>query len=254
MGKVIGIGGIFIKSENPEKLKTWYKDHLGIESIFRWQRVGDYIPSYTLWNAFSANSKVFDGIKNDYLFTYIVDDLPSILDHFKKVDIKVLTLEKDVSIEFAYVDDGDGNKLILWQPGTNDPGIPSIESEKVTGLGGVFQKSPDIKKLNDWYATNLGFEVTEWGCSFEWVDPKNTVSKGLAQTAWSIFKSDSDYFNPSKKQFMINYRVKNLTELLKNLKDEGVEMAGEMQEFSYGKFGWVMDAEGNKIELWESIE
>ena len=89
---------------------------------------------------------------------------------------------------------------------------------------------------------------------FKWKDLGNPEAKVLAQTIWAPFKNDTDYFNPSEKSFMFNYRVKNLTELMKSLKDEGVTIIGNIDEHPYGKFGWIMDPDGNKIELWEAID
>lgn len=122
--------------------------------------------------------------------------------------------------------------------------------KRVTGLGGVFFKTTDPKKIKEWYGKHLGLPVDEYGASFKWIDPDNKEG-AQAQTAWSPFKEDTTYFNPSEKQFMFNYRVENLVELLKVLTEEGVQIVGEMQEYSYGKFGWIMDPDGNKIELWE---
>jgi predicted enzyme related to lactoylglutathione lyase len=133
----------------------------------------------------------------------------------------------------------------------NQQQITLQNMKRVTGLGGVFFKTKDPKKIKEWYGKHLGLPINEYGCSFEWIDPNNREAKELAQTAWSPFKEDSNYFQPSEKQFMFNYRVENLVELLKVLKQEGVQIVGEIQEESYGKFGWIMDPEGNKIELWE---
>lgn len=126
--------------------------------------------------------------------------------------------------------------------------------KRVTGIGGVFFKTEDPKKLKEWYGKHLGLPIDEYGASFKWIDPEHPDAKVPALTAWSPFKTDTTYFKPSDKPYMFNYRVENLVELLKVLKEEGVEMVGEMQEFSYGKFGWIMDPEGNKIELWEPID
>jgi len=123
--------------------------------------------------------------------------------------------------------------------------------KRVTGIGGIFFKAEDPKKIKDWYGKHLGFNITEWGVQFDWKEIDKPDAKEPASTSWSPFKSDSDYFAPSEKPFMFNYRVENLVELLKELKKEGVTVVGEMQEFPYGKFGWIMDPEGNKIELWE---
>lgn len=126
--------------------------------------------------------------------------------------------------------------------------------KRVTGIGGIFFKSEDVGKLKEWYRKHLGFDITEWGCSFRWKDPNDPDAKVSGRTEWSPFKADTTYFQPSEKPFMFNYRVENLVALLAELKKEGVQIVGEMQEFPYGKFGWVMDPEGNKIELWEPID
>ncbi len=122
--------------------------------------------------------------------------------------------------------------------------------KRVTGIGGIFFKTEDPKKLKEWYGKHLGLPIDEYGASFKWIDIDSKAAKP-AITAWSPFKSDTEYFQPSQKPYMFNYRVENLVELLKLLKEEGVQIVGEMQEFSYGKFGWIMDPDGNKIELWE---
>ncbi len=124
--------------------------------------------------------------------------------------------------------------------------------KRVTGIGGIFFKSKDPKQTYEWYSKHLGIECNEYGASFEWREKEDKEQIGT--TAWSIFNNNTDYFNPSEKEFMFNYRVDNLVELLKVLKEEGVTIVGEIQEFSYGKFGWILDPDGNKIELWEPID
>jgi len=119
--------------------------------------------------------------------------------------------------------------------------------KRVTGIGGIFFKTKDPKATKDWYSKHLGFNTDQWGSTFWWKDKKGND----CSTQWSPMNEDTDYYEPSKKQFMVNYRVENLEELLAELKKEGVEIVGEMQTFDYGKFGWIMDPDGNKIELWE---
>jgi predicted enzyme related to lactoylglutathione lyase len=121
--------------------------------------------------------------------------------------------------------------------------------KRVTGLGGVFFKAQDPKGLNAWYGKHLGLNISDWGSSFSWIDPDNPERTG--QTVWSTFKADTQYFAPSEKPFMFNYRVENLSELLAVLRSEGVQVMDETEESEYGKFGWIIDPEGNKIELWE---
>lgn len=125
--------------------------------------------------------------------------------------------------------------------------------KRVTGIGGVFFKSEEPKKLREWYGKHLGFEITDWGSMFLWIDPNNPKAKESGRTIWSPFEKDTTYFQPSTKPYMFNYRVENLVELLKVLREEGVTVIDKIEELPYGKFGWIMDPEGNKIELWEPV-
>ena len=122
----------------------------------------------------------------------------------------------------------------------------------VTGIGGTFFKSKDPEKLKAWYDEHLGFQTDQYGQAFRWVQWEDTQKSGSTQ--WSVMPADTKYFSPSEKPYMLNYRVGDLVKLLKNLKDAGVEIAGEMESYDYGKFGWVIDPEGNKIELWEPVD
>jgi predicted enzyme related to lactoylglutathione lyase len=122
--------------------------------------------------------------------------------------------------------------------------------KRVTGLGGVFFKTKDPDRMKKWYKDHLGLPVDDYGCTFWWKDTHGND----CSTQWSPFKEDTKYFQPSKKQFMMNYRVENLVELLAVLKEEGVTVVGKIEEHDYGKFGWILDPEGNKIELWEPID
>ncbi|MEP5612883.1 MAG: VOC family protein [Cyclobacteriaceae bacterium] len=124
--------------------------------------------------------------------------------------------------------------------------------KRVTGIGGMFFKSEDPKKMQDWYNKHLGIEMNEWSGLFKWRDLENKEKVGT--TIWSPFQKDTDYFGPSEKDYMFNYRVENLTELLAQLKKEGVKVIDKVEEYDYGKFGWIMDPEGRKIELWEPID
>jgi catechol 2,3-dioxygenase-like lactoylglutathione lyase family enzyme len=117
---------------------------------------------------------------------------------------------------------------------------------KVTGIGGIFFKAKDPDKLREWYRQHLGIEAESWGFHFQWSDDPQ---KDGGTTVWSVFPDTSKYFEPP---FMINYRVADLAELLTALRAAGVEVdpkSGEDSEF--GKFGWITDPEGNRVELWE---
>lgn len=118
---------------------------------------------------------------------------------------------------------------------------------RVTGIGGVFFKSKDPNAVKEWYNKHLGLNTDRWGCTFWWKDKDGND----CSTQWSPFPENSNHFEPSKKDFMMNFRVENLEELLKALKAEGVTVMDEIQRAEEGKFGWIVDLEGNKIELWE---
>jgi len=126
------------------------------------------------------------------------------------------------------------------------------KKKKVTGIGGIFFKTKDPEKMKSWYEKNLGLVTNEYGSVFEFRSTDEPDQKGYL--VWSPFTQDTNYFDPSTKEFMINYRVENLEELLEQLKKEGVEIVGEMEEFEYGKFAHIVDPEGNKIELWEPVD
>ncbi len=121
---------------------------------------------------------------------------------------------------------------------------------RITGLGGFFFKTKDPEKIRDWYRDHLGLNTDQYGCTFWWKDKEGKD----CSTQWSPFKEDTQYFDPSEKPFMMNFRVENLVEFLEALKAEGVTIVGEVEEYDYGKFGWILDPEGNKIELWEPVD
>ncbi len=125
----------------------------------------------------------------------------------------------------------------------------SIKMKKVTGIGGIFFKCKDTKAINEWYKTHLGFDTSPYGTSFEWRQSDDTSKKGLTQ--WNPFAENTKYFEPSTKDFMINYRVDNLDALVDELRKENVTIVDSIAVYDYGTFVHIMDAEGNKIELWE---
>ncbi|RWY55939.1 VOC family protein [Mucilaginibacter gilvus] len=121
--------------------------------------------------------------------------------------------------------------------------------KKVTGIGGIFFKCKDPKKQRDWYSKNLGLNTDKYGTVFAWHQGADSTKNGYTQ--WSPFSEKTKYFEPSTKEFMINYRVANLEELVKQLRADSVTITDKMEVVSYGKFIHIMDPEGNKIELWE---
>ena len=122
--------------------------------------------------------------------------------------------------------------------------------KRVVGIGGVFIKSKNPEELRAWYKKHLGLEFDDYG-SVTFGCPEDEADRSKAQTVWSLFPTDTKYFDPSTASFMINYRVDDLKALLEQLRSEGVAVEEHTEEFDYGRFGWVMDPEGNRIELWE---
>ena len=132
---------------------------------------------------------------------------------------------------------------------TNTPSTNNVPP-KVTGIGGIFFFSDNVQETKEWYAKNLGLEINDWGsCSFEFRDLNKPEEIGSLQ--WCPFKKESEYFAPSKKEFMINYRVQNIEGLVDKLKENAVTILDSIASYDYGKFVHIMDTQGNKIELWE---
>jgi predicted enzyme related to lactoylglutathione lyase len=122
--------------------------------------------------------------------------------------------------------------------------------KRVIGVGGVFFKAQDPKALLAWYRKHLGIEAAEWGgTTFDWRSADNPSGEG--KTVWSVFGTNSECFAPSNSRFMINYIVADLHGLLALLRAEGCAVDDKVDDSEYGKFGWVMDPEGNRVELWE---
>ncbi len=130
---------------------------------------------------------------------------------------------------------------------------PQINNEpkmkKVTGIGGIFFKCKDPKKMKDWYQNHLGLVTNQYGTVFEWRQGADTTKKGFTQ--WSPFAETTKYFEPSTKDFMINYRVENIEALVDQLKKDSVTITDKIESVEYGKFVHIIDVEGNKVELWE---
>ena len=159
-------------------------------------------------------------------------------DKMKKISLIILVITASFLSGFAF-------KTIVSNK-------KNTKMKKVTGIGGVFFKCKDPKAVNEWYKTHLGFDTTPYGTSFEWRDIDDSTKKGLTQ--WNPFKEDTKYFAPSTKDFMINYRVDNLEALVEELKKEGVTVLDKVETYDYGKFVHILDAEGNKIQLWEPTD
>lgn len=126
------------------------------------------------------------------------------------------------------------------------------KTKGVTGIGGIFFKTADVNGLKSWYSKHLGINMDEYGASFvtrQFNDPDKS-----SYLQWSPFKKDTEYFDPSENEFMINYRVRDIEGMVKDLKSAGVTICDEIASYEYGKFVHILDHEGRKIELWEPID
>lgn len=155
----------------------------------------------------------------------------------KKTSLLILIIATSFCFGFAF------KTIISKQPGRQ------TTIKKVTGIGGVFFKCKDPGKVREWYKTNLGLNTNQYGAVFEWYQGGDSTKKGFLQ--WSPFKETTKYFEPSTKEFMINYRVENMEALLAELKKNGVTITDTIQSVEYGKFVHILDIEGNKLELWQ---
>lgn len=123
--------------------------------------------------------------------------------------------------------------------------------ELVTGIGGIFFRSENAESSREWYRQYLGIGSEGQGVNFFWREAADPRLLGF--TVWSVFPKDTQYFGPGVQEFMVNYRVRDLDELLGRLARQGVERAGEIEEYSYGRFAWIVDGEGRRVELWEPV-
>lgn len=134
--------------------------------------------------------------------------------------------------------------ISIAQTGQNEKG-------RVTGIGGIFFKTENPEQTREWYYKNLGLTPNDYGSMFEFIE---SDSKKTAYLQWSPFNKSTKYFEPSEKDFMINYRVVNIEALVEQLKENGVTIVDTIATYEYGKFVHIMDLEGNKIELWEPVD
>lgn len=166
------------------------------------------------------------------------------------------TLKKisETELETAFYLSAPGEEFVCY--GTNfltkKPTEFAQMTPKVTGIGGIFFFAQNPDSLKAWYAQNLGLAVNDYGSTFEFrnSDPPHTIN----YLQWSLFKEGNAYFQPSTKEFMINYRVQNIEALVKSFKEKGITVLDEIESYDYGKFVHIMDPEGNKLELWEPVD
>ena len=267
MKRVTGIGGIFFKAKDPETLAKWYENHLGIGFgnnlyfSFNWRNNNPALSAgSTSFGIFSDKTDYFAPGENQLMLNLRVENLEELLKVLKQEGVQVQDkIDRYAYGNFGWIVDSEGNKIELWEPiesGFGEDEKVSAEKMKllnrVTGIGGIFFKSKDQPRLMEWYNKHLGINVSESVHKFKWIDYDERQK--LCTSFFSILKDSTKYFEPSQKEFMINFRVANIEALLNDLKKEGVQLTGEFEKHSYGIFAWIMDPEGNKVELWQSVD
>lgn len=165
-----------------------------------------------------------------------------------KKPIKILVLIL-ITASCNSVNDQKNNEEDILEESKQNTIILNDTTPKVTGIGGIFFQSKNPKEISEWYGKNLGLAIDDYGSPFEFRNANNPDE--INYLRWSPFEEGSDYFAPSEKNFMINYRVQNIEGLVRKLMENGVTIVDKIEEFEYGKFVHIMDLEGNKIELWE---
>jgi len=230
---------IYFLEDNPEGLR-------GSEGC----KVLSYLPEKYFSFSWNAPPKFKEVRESDYR-TWVVVDLNALSDNMTEITLTHLGWPDDekwapVFDYFAEAWENVLNQLVKTEKSNQDL---VQKTKKVTGLGGIFFKCKDPGKLKAWYAEHLGIAADQYGTNFEWRQMDDPAKIGY--TVWSPFSETSKYFEPSVKDFMINYRVENLEALIEELKRDGVTILDKIETYEYGKFVHILDIEGNNVELWE---
>ncbi len=254
---VTGIGGIFFKCRNIEKTKEWYSKNLNLVtneygSLFEFKLSENIQKSgYLQWSPFSDKTTYFEPSEKDFMINYRVGNLDRLSKNLKNNGVTILdTIEVYEYGKFLHILDCENNKIELWEP--IDKVFTDLYTGSTTiktGIGGVFFKSKNPEKLKLWYQDNLGIVTNEYGSLFCFHNSLKPDEKNFLQ--WSPMSDSTDYFSPSRQEYMINYRVNNLPLLVGNLKRNKVEILDSIEYTDYGNFIHILGPEGIKIELWE---
>ena len=259
---ITALGGVFIKAKDPKFLARWYEDNLGIGFgttvyfSFKWRELNspDDI-SHTVFSFFKDDTTYMYPSDSDVMVNLRVSNLDDLRIQLKNDGVNVIDkIETYEYGRFGWAMDPAGYKIELWEPiddGFEERNKP-MHLKDVTNLGGIFLKYPDPEAMMKWYSKQFGLFFSYSSHTFQWKDLND--QKHTGHSVLSFFKQSSLYFEPSTKNFMLNFRVANLDELLKELRKSEVHVFEKTEEFEYGKFGWLLDPEGNKIELWEPVD
>jgi predicted enzyme related to lactoylglutathione lyase len=255
---ITGLGGIFIKAEDPKYLARWYEDNLGIGFgnmlyfSFKWrEQSGNHDICHTVFSFFNEDTTYFYPGENDIMLNFRVNDLDNLRIQLKNSGTQVIDKVETYEYgRFGWALDPAGNKFELWEP--NDDGFDDrnkpMDLRGVTGLGGVYIRTPKVDELRNWYLRNLGLFFTSNVQTFDW---NNLAMTDTGATNMTFYPENTEYFAPSPKTFMLSFRVYDIDRVLYELKDTEAQIIGDVQKYVHGKFAWFLDPEGNKVELWE---
>ncbi|MFZ7124118.1 MAG: VOC family protein [Candidatus Pollutiaquabacter aromativorans] len=254
------IGGFFFKSRDPKSLARWMEDRLGVPfgtqlyASFLWKTSpDDSMTGRTELGLFQQDTDYFSPSTADFMLNIRVTGLFQLLDQLQSKGATVLDQTQSFEYgHFGWVIDPDGNKIELWEP--NEAGFGDLPAQTVSsrmtceGIGGVFLKSRQPDQLSNWFREMFQLPMQGTMALF-----KNYPVHGIVQQVqvFSIMKEDSSYFAPSAQQFMLNFRVPDLDVVIRELNDHGETLVGEPESHPQGKFAWVLDPDGRKIELWQ---
>ena len=239
-----------------DKAREWYARAFNTEPYFdEPYYVGFNIDGWEL--GLQPLETPADNISTRQIAYWGVENIEDAMEHFRDLGSAIVEELMDVGVKVAVMSDLWNNAIGLienpyFRLGRPDEKLIEPENPGVTALGGVFFKSRDPEGLKNWYREKLGVRAGKYGGVFQW--RKEAPNNGRGFTAWSVFEDQTTYFTPSGHDHMINYRVNDLEALMNKLKAEGVKVIGEIEEYEYGKFGWVLDPDGRKIELWQPYD
>jgi len=239
------INRITVAVFNEEKMKYFYENVFDIR--FKTIKNPDFNLYVGDWSGMeiqfcSAEVAKNTATQNRHQFHINVKELDSILKTVKEYGGSVIdNAVLNDTLKQAFITDPDGNTIVVQEE------LKQAELPPVVGIGGVFFKSENPEKLKQWYENKLGIPKGKHGFNFSW--GRETCT---GYTVWSPFEKDTEYFKPSNQEYMINFRVSDLDNLLKKLKEKDVIIVGRTENYKYGRFAWILDLEGNKIELWEA--
>lgn len=252
MKKVKGIGGVFFKSKDVASIKEWYRDNLGFKTT-QWGASigwGDIDPAiknihHTEWSPFKDDTDHFSPSTLPFMINYRVHDLRELVDVLRSEGVNIVSgIDEYEYGKFAWIMDPEGRKLELWQPidtGLGDP--PPVWNDHVRGIGGLFFKSDDPAKLKAWYKKHLGID--------ERFPLRDLASNKETYVVWAPLDNNDKLFAETEKPYVYGYRVRDLTDLLDELKRKGIQTSGKIESIPEGKFAWTIDSEGNKALLWQ---